>query len=177
MSATKKLTGIAVFAALAFVISFLEFPIFPQAGFLKLDFSLVIITLGAFVFGYIPAVCISGIKELLCFLIKSSSGGVGELSNFVLTVVFITLPCLLYRYKKGIWFVILYFFLASILQTAAALPMNRFVNFPLYMGSGAKAVFDGVWQFIIYFNLIKTFCVSILTILFYKRLKNVIMKI
>ena len=44
---TKKLVGTAVFAALSFVVSFLEFPIFPATGFLKLDFSAVFTTLAS----------------------------------------------------------------------------------------------------------------------------------
>lgn len=58
-----------------------------------------------------------------------------------------------------------------------ALLINRYVNFPLYMGGGAKSAFNALWQVIVYFNLIKTLSISLITILFYKRLKNVIIKI
>ena len=40
-SMTKVLAGSAIFAALAYLVSFLEFPVFPAAPFLKLDFSAV----------------------------------------------------------------------------------------------------------------------------------------
>ena len=39
ITTTKRIVGTACFSALAFVISFIEFPIFPAAGFLQLDFS------------------------------------------------------------------------------------------------------------------------------------------
>ena len=42
-SVTKQIVGTALFSALAFVISLLEFPIFPSASFLQLDFSMVFI--------------------------------------------------------------------------------------------------------------------------------------
>ena len=48
---TKRLVGTALFAALAYLISFFEFPIFPAAPFLKLDFSAVFVALAAFIFG------------------------------------------------------------------------------------------------------------------------------
>ena len=79
---TKNIAGMAVFVALAYVISYLEFPIFPAVPFLKLDFSNVFIMLGGFMYGPVPAVLIGLAKECLCFLSKSSTFGVGEIANF-----------------------------------------------------------------------------------------------
>ena len=54
-SRTKVLAGSAIFAALAYLVSYLEIPIFPAAPFLKLDFSAVFTLLGSFMFG--PVSC------------------------------------------------------------------------------------------------------------------------
>ena len=69
VSKTKKLAGTGIFAALAFVVSFLEFSVFPGTGasFLKLDFSLVLVLLAGFIFGPVSGVTTAAIKELLRF--------------------------------------------------------------------------------------------------------------
>ena len=172
MTITKKITGSAIFAALAFCASFFEFPIFPAVPFLKLDFSLAIITLAAFIYGFFPAVLASLVKELLCFA-KSSSGGIGELGNFVLSVVFLAIPCVCYVKKKGLGFVILYFASSCILYTACALLFNRYALFPLY---GLKNLFFSVWPYILGFNLIKTTLISIIVICLYKKVKEIVLK-
>lgn len=174
---TKKLVGTAVFAALSFVVSFLEFPIFPATGFLKLDFSAVFTTLAGFIFGPVSGVAVCAIKELICFFTKSSTGGVGEIANFIVTTGYILIPTVVYKYRKGIKTVILTLLAGCIVQVGLALLANRFVNFPLFMGDSAKAVFDSVWYYVLLFNLIKTVSISILTILLYKRVSHLIKSI
>ena len=176
INTTKKIVGVALFSALAYIISFLEFPIFPAAGFLKLDFSLVFILLAGFIFGPVFGISASAIKELLCFATKSSSGGVGELANFLITLGLILIPTIVYRYKKGLPTVIITLLIGCLVQTAVALLCNRFINFPLYMGDMAKDMFYKLWYYILFFNLIKSVAVSIITIILYKRVSYLIKK-
>ncbi len=177
VSLTKRLVGTAVFAALSYVVSYLEFPIFPATPFLKLDFSAVFILLAGFTFGVEYGAITCGVKELICFLTKSSTGGVGEIANFLVITCFIFLPCLLYRYRKGIKTVIFSLIVACLIQVAVSLLVNRFINFPLYMGEGAKQVFQSVWHFIMFFNLIKAVSISALTIVLYKKISKFIKSI
>lgn len=177
VSVTKKLAGTGVFAALAFVVSFLEFPIFPAASFLKLDFSLVFVLLAGFIFGPVSGIGVSAVKELLRFVMGSSTGGVGEVANFIVTLAFIVVPTVIYRYKKGFSTVIITLIIGCVLEIAAALIANRFINFPLYMGDKAAEVFASLWQFVLLFNLIKTLAVSLVTIMLYKKVSALIKKI
>lgn len=177
ISTTKKLAGTGVFAALAFVVSLLEFPIFPAASFLKLDFSLVFVLLAGFIFGPVSGIGVSAVKELLRFVMGSSTGGVGEVANFIVTLAFIVVPTVIYRYKKGFSTVIITLIIGCVLEIAAALIANRFINFPLYMGDKAAEVFASLWQFVLLFNLIKTLAVSLVTILLYKKVSALIKKI
>lgn len=177
ISTTKKLAGTGVFAALAFVVSLLEFPIFPAASFLKLDFSLVFVLLAGFIFGPVSGIGVSAVKELLRFVMGSSTGGVGEVANFIVTLAFIVVPTVIYRYKKGFSTVIITLIIGCVLETAAALIANRFINFPLYMGDKAAEVFASLWQFVLLFNLIKTLAVSFVTIMLYKKVSALIKKI
>ena len=177
ISTTKKLAGTGVFAALAFVVSLLEFPLFPAASFLKLDFSLVFVLLAGFIFGPVSGIGVSAVKELLRFVMGSSTGGVGEVANFIVTLAFIVVPTVIYRYKKGFSTVIITLIIGCVLETAAALIANRFINFPLYMGDKAAEVFASLWQFVLLFNLIKTLAVSLVTIMLYKKVSALIKKI
>ncbi|MBO7149434.1 MAG: ECF transporter S component [Clostridia bacterium] len=177
VSNTKKLVGTAVFSALAYVVSMLEFPIFPATPFLKLDFSAVFLMLAGFIFGAVYGISACAVKELVCFITKSSTGGVGELANFIVIGAYILIPTLIYRYRKGIKVVVITLIVACIVQVALSLLANRFITFPLYMGEGAKPFFDSVWQFVALFNLIKSVAVSIITILLYKRLSKFIKSI
>lgn len=165
----KRMAVIAVFSALAFVVSLFDFPIFPATPFLKLDFGNVFILLVSFLLGPIEGVISCVVKETLR-IIGSSSGGVGEIANMITTCAYILLPSVVYHYKKGIKTVAVCLFIACFLGTGAALLTNRFITFPLYMGAGAAAVFEEVFLFIVLFNLIKTASVSVLTLLLYKRL-------
>ena len=167
----KRMALMAVFVALSFCVSLLDFPIFPATPFLKLDFGNTFILLIAFLLGPVEGVIVCVLKEVIR-IPTGSTGGVGELANIFATSAYILLPSIMYRYKKGLKFVIPSLAVACFLGTGMALLTNRFINFPLYMGAGAAAFFAESFFFIVAFNLIKTVAISILTLLLYKRLSN-----
>ena len=166
-----------MFATIAFIVSFIEFPIFPAAGFLKLDFSGVFLLLSGFIYGPIAGVLACVVKELLRFVAGSSTGGVGEIANFIINFGFIFVPTLVYKFKKGLPVVILTLVCGCVIQTGLALIVNRFINFPLYMGVGASQAFNQLWVYVALFNLIKSVSVSLLTIILYKRISGFIKSI
>ena len=164
----SRIAKLALLTALAYVVTFLEFPIFPAAPFLQLDFSNVFVLLGGFLYGPLAAVIISLLKECLS-LLDSGTNFVGEIANFFINFAFYIVPTVVYRYKKGLKWVIPMLVIGTILQVAASLPVNRYINFPLFMGDGAASSFAALWWYIILFNLIKGAAVSLVTILLYKR--------
>ena len=166
----KTLAKTAIFSALAFIVSYLEFPIFPQAPFFKLDFSNVFVLIGGFSLGPAYGALILFVKELLC-LIKTSTY-VGQIANFLMGISFVLLPTILYKYKKGLKLVITSLVIATIIQTLVATLVNRFINFPLY-GLTVDVFYSLLW-IIIAFNLIKGVAVSIVAVLLYKRIKKVL---
>ena len=172
----KRLALMAVFIALSYTVSFLEIPL-PLFGaeFLKLDFGNVFILLIGFLLGPIEGIMVCAVKESLRILV-STSGGIGELANMLMTSSYILLPSVVYHFRKGIKTVAWTLAVACVIGTATALFANRFINFPLYMGDGAKSVFKEVFWFIVAFNIIKTVSISVLTLLLYKRLSNFLKK-
>ena len=172
---TRMLAGTAIFAALSYGVSFLEFSVFPASmvAFLKLDFSNVFIMLAGFMYGPISALFVGIIKELLC-LIGTSTFGVGQIANMAVILVYVIPPSIIYMWKKGIKWVIISLLIACVLQIITALLVNKFITFPLY---GMAEFFDGVVWLILAFNAIKSVSVSIITVLLYKRVGYVFEKI
>ena len=176
---TKKIAGMAIFTALAFICYCIipEIPIFPgtPADFLKLDFSNVFIMLAGFMYGPIPAFIITIVKEAL-HLPFGTTMGVGELANVIMTTSYVIFPSLIYKSKKGIRTVILSLVVACVLQIGFSLLVNRFINFPFFiwlykMPISAPEFFASLWWYVLLFNVIKSVSISVVTLVVYKRVK------
>ena len=174
---TGKIVGTALFSALSFVVSLLEFPVFPAASFLKLDFSAVFVLLGGFMYGPVAGLIVCAVKELIRFIMGSSTGGVGEIANFIAITCLMIVPTVVYRFRKGLPVVIITLIVGVLTMTAAATVCNRFIMFPLYMGESAANAFASLWYYIVLFNLIKGAAVSVVVLLLYKRLSALFKKI
>ncbi len=171
----RKIALTAMFTAVAFGLSYLEFPIFPAASFLKLDFSFSVQLIGAYMLGPALGGIMITVVQLLR-LLTTSSGGVGELANLIAAACFVVIPSVIYAFKKGLPTVFLSLAAGTLCLIGASLLSNRFLTFPLYMGEGAAENFAKFFWFIVLFNLIKGVSNSIITLLLYKRLKKLFHK-
>ncbi|MDD7166186.1 MAG: ECF transporter S component [Clostridia bacterium] len=171
----KKLALIAAFTALAFGASFLDFPVFPAAPFLKLDFSFAIMLIAAYMLG-----ALSGEMTVIIFTLfrlpLSQTGMIGELANFIMAQFFVVIPSLIYERKRKFSVVTITLTAATLIISAVSLFINRYLLFPFYMQGGAAAFFADVWYLIVLFNLIKGASNAVITMLLYKRLKKILHK-
>ncbi len=171
-----RLAYMALFTALAYVVTFLEFPIFPATPFLKLDFSNVFFLIEGFIFGPVEAIVSIGVKECLS-LIDSQTAGVGELANFLMSTAFILVPAIGYRFLKGRKWVSLFLVFACFVQIGVSVLVNRFINYPFFgalFGFDGKEMFADTYEFVLLFNLIKSVSISVLVFLIYKPLSKFI---
>ena len=169
----KRIALMGIFVALSFCVSLLSFSLFPSSPvfFLELDFGNVFILLISFLLGPIEGVIVCVLKETIR-IFAGSTGGVGELANMLMTSAYILLPSIVYQYKKGMKSVAISLIFACVTGTVAALLVNRFITFPIFLGEAGVQVFmEGFWL-IVAFNLIKTASIGALTFLLYKRLSN-----
>ncbi|MBR5192568.1 MAG: ECF transporter S component [Clostridia bacterium] len=182
---TKNIAGMAVFTALSFVTYLLEIPIFAStpASFLKLDFSNVFVMLAGFMYGPIPAIIITVVKEVIHIFV-GTTGGVGELANIIMTASYVLLPSIVYYYRKGIKGVLITLLIACVIQTGISLLVNKFINFPFFTGSvpfvvteTSNNLFATLWTYILLFNVIKSVAISVVTIILYKRVSYIFKKI
>lgn len=182
MNTSSKLNQtvkIAVLAAIAGVLMFLEFPIIPAFPWLKLDFSELPVLMGAFAFGPVAGVVIEAIKILIKFFVQGSiTGGVGELANFVMGISFILPASLIYKYKKSKFTAISGMLVGTIITNIVAIIANLYVLLPLYgMKMTGSAAMKYVVAGLIPLNTIKYVSVSVITFLLYKRLSVAIFKV
>lgn len=96
---TEKMAGIAIFSALAFVVSLVvRFPV----QFLTFDAKDAVITIAAFVYGPLSAVIISFLAALIEMITISTTGWYGFLMNFASSAVFSLTASLIYTKKRNL---------------------------------------------------------------------------
>lgn len=178
------MTITGLLSAIAFVLMFLEFSVPLMPGFIKMDFSDLPALIGTFAVGPVGGVIIALIKNLL-HLTVTSTGGVGELSNFILNVAFILPAGLLYRWKKTKASACGGAVLGAIFMAVISVASNYFVVYPVYYNfmpeetilAAYQVIFPGVHsilQSLIVFNMpftfIKALISVVITFLIYSRL-------
>ncbi|MBQ9607595.1 MAG: ECF transporter S component [Lachnospiraceae bacterium] len=185
----RKLTGTAMLSAVAYILMFLEFPIpFLIPSFIKMDFSELPALMASFAYGPASGVIVCLIKNLL-HLMNTQTGGVGELSNFMLGAAFVLIAGLIYKKihtKKGA--------LTGSVAGAAfmgiiSLFTNYYIVYPIYTNFmpmeaiiGAYQLIvpsvEDLWDCLLIFNLpftiFKGLCSVLITMLIYKPLRNIL---
>lgn len=182
------LTTMAILSAIAAILFLpvFEIMVFPAVPFYKLDFSNLPVLLGAFAMGPVQGVIILGLKALLG-LLHTTSGGVGELADFIVGAAMVVPAGLIYRMRKTRTGALIGMLAGTICAIGAAILANYFIMFPAFgiteealVGMGSK-MFAGVtstWTFVFYitalFNLIKFAAISVVGYLIYKPLSPIL---
>lgn len=168
---------------------FIQVPIPIAPPFMKLDLADVPSLIGGFALGPWYGVMIQFIKNLLN-LSKTMTGGVGELSNFIVGSTFVLVSSLIYRNNKTKKNSILSLILGVLAMSAVATISNAFVVFPLYgkamnmdlsafaAQAGKNSLVKNYFTLMIFsiapFNIIKGAVASIVTELIYKRISPIL---
>lgn len=190
---TTKLAVTAMLTAIAVVLQYIEFSIPIVPSFLKLDFSDLPELIGTFVLGPWWAVLICFLKNLI-HVPFGTSGGVGELSNFLLGASFVIVAGLIYQHKKTRKTALLACLLGTLTMAAVSFPINYFIVYPAYATMWFGGTLDpviGIYKtilpaadtiekslliFNVPFTFVKGLVVSLITMLIYKPLSNLIVK-
>ncbi len=145
---TRRLTGTAMLAALASVLMFINFvpPLMP--AFIKMDFSEMPALLATFAYGPAYGVAVSLIKNLVN-LLTTSTGGVGELSNFILSITFIIPAGLIYKHNKNKKGAMLAALVGGVLMAVMSVPSNYFIVYPIYTAFMPMEAILGMYQAIL----------------------------
>lgn len=196
VSAVRKLTIMALFAALAIIINLFSFPIPVIApGFYKMDFSEIPVLICGFLFGPVAGAMVEFIKILLNLLINGTGTMfVGEFANFVVGCSLVVPASIIYmiaRTKRG---ALVGMISGTAIMVAAGCMLNAWLLLPWYAenffaakggmdaivgaGTDVHSVVNNVFTFVVLivapFNLIKGVVVSAVTFIVYKKLGKVL---
>lgn len=178
----------AVLGAVSAVLMMLSFSVPFMPSFIKMDFSEMPALVAAFSMGPLSGVLVCLIKNLIN-VTMTTTGGVGELSNFVLGVCLVLPAGLIYRYRKNRLFALIGALVGSLVMALVSLPSNYFVMYPIYskflpidkIVGMYQAIFpgvDGLLSCLLLFNVPYTFLKgaidTLLTFLIYKHISPLI---
>lgn len=184
----RKMTVTAILAAAAAVLQLLEFSIPIIPSFIKLDFSELPALIASFSFGPLSGVAVCLIKNLIK-LSTTMTGGIGELSNFILGCMFVIPAGLIYKHKKTRTGAILGASLGAAAMAIISVFSNYYIVYPIYSTimpaetiiAAYNAILSSVtnlWQALLIFNMPFTFfkgiCSVLITLVIYKPLSPIL---
>lgn len=173
---------VSLLSVIALILMFLEIgvPVFP--GFLKIDLSDLPAMIAGFAFGPLAGILVELLKNML-HLLRTTSGGVGELANFLVGSAFVAPAAFIYlknKTKKG---AILGLIVGTIGMVVMGVLANKFIILPFYakimplqaiidMSAMANPSITDMNSLILLaiapFNFLKGVIVSVVTVLIYK---------
>lgn len=184
----RKMTATAMLAAVSTVLMFFSFNVPLMPSFIKMDLSELPALIAAFTFGPVSGITVCLVKNLVNVFF-TTTGGVGEISNFLLGVAFVAPAGYIYqirRTKKGAM-------IASVIGSAAMAIISVFSNYyivyPVYtnflpmeaimgMYRAINPSVETLWDALIWFNMPFTFIKGmisvVVTMLIYKPIAPVL---
>ena len=184
----RKITLTAMFGAISAILMMFSFNIPLVPSFIKMDLSELPALIGAFSMGPVSGVMVCLIKNLINVFF-TTTGGVGELCNFILGATFVLPAGLIYKYKKNKKMAVIGALVGALVMALASLPINYFITYPMYtkflpldviigMYQAIMPGVDGLFNCLLIFNVPFTFVKGLLsviiTLLVYKRLSPII---
>lgn len=147
---TRRVAVSALFVALSIVTSFIEFPIFPAAPFLKYDPSGIFCLLAALLYG--PAT--GAVVVSLPWVFRLFTNPAGAVMSLIMGLCGVLAGSIIYRRKETNAALVIGLVVAVVASSAAACVMNLIVT-PLYTGVTVEAVAGMILPIILPFNILK----------------------
>ena len=184
----RKMTMTAMLAAVATVLMFFSFSVPLMPSFIKLDFSELPALIAAFAFGPVSGATVCLVKNLVNVLF-TTTGGVGELSNFVLGASFVFAAGLVYKYKKNRIGALAGSLIGAAVMAVIGVFSNYYVVYPVYTAFMPMETILGMyrtinpnvetlWDALIWFNMpftfIKGMCSTAMAFVIYKPLSPIL---
>lgn len=190
-SKVRQLTVTAMMGAMAAVLMFFDFsvPMF-MPGFIKFDISELPALISSFAIGPLSGAGVCLLKNLIILLCKgTTTGGVGELSNFILGCAFVVPAGFIYKSKKTRTRAIIgaasgaaimavfgifsnYFFIYPIYTKF--MPMEAIINAYQKLNPNVETLLDALIWFNLPFTFIKGMCSTVITVAIYKYISPIL---
>ncbi len=160
----KKLVGMAVFAALAYGVTFVfRIPV----SFLTFDAKDAVLAIAAFIYGPLAGIIMAFIPAFIELVTISGTGFYGFLMNFISSAAFAFTASIIYKYFRTLNGAVMGIFISIAATTALMMPLNILIT-PLYTGASVSAVIDMIPTLLLPFNFAKSLMNGAFTMLLYK---------
>lgn len=187
---TIKITQIAIFTAIATVVSLIDFPLPFFPSFYKLNLSDAVVLIGGFSLGALEGVIIVFLRMILSFLLKGTSTFfIGDFANCILSIFFVLPSFIIYKKNRtlkgaivgmavGIFSLLFfsailnYFVLITLYLMVLMIPVKNLLSI-----FHVNSLFEFILFFVLPFNLLKGVVCSLIALITYKRLSKFINKI
>lgn len=182
----KHLVHVALFSAVGFLLMFIEMSVPIVPSFLKFDISELPALLISFIYGPVSGVAVCLLKNVLHLTI-TTTGGVGEFSNFLLGAVFCIVAGYIYKYKRTRMGAIVGMLVGAAVMGGICYFTNLYIMYPFYYNMIPKEAIlgmcrailpqvDSIERSLLIFNVPFTFAkgviCSLITFLAYKKMKK-----
>ena len=144
----RYLTVTAMLSAVAYILMFLDFSVPFMPEFIKMDLSELPALIGSFAMGPLCGVVVCLIKNVLHLFI-TTTGGVGELSNFILGVAFVLPAGLIYKHKKNRKSALIGSLAGAAFMGIFSIISNYFLVYPVYYNFMPEEVILAAYQAIL----------------------------
>lgn len=161
---------------------FVSFGVPFMPSFLKLDFSEVPALIAAYSLGPVSGIIVCLIKNLIN-MTASTTGCIGELSNFLLGCMFVVPAGLIYKYKRNRIGALIGAVVGAVIMGLGSLITNYYIVYPVYynflpyeailgMYQALYPKVNDLWDCLLVFNLpftvMKGLLCAVITFLIYK---------
>ena len=136
----RELTVTAMLCAVATILMFLDFSL-PMVipSFVKMDVSELPALLASFSLGPVYGIAVCLVKNILNVIFHGSTGGIGELCNFLIGASFVGTAGLIYRFHKTRKGAVIAAQVGAVVMAVVSVPVNYFLSYPVY-----AAMFGGI---------------------------------
>ena len=184
----RRMTVTAMLSAVATVLMFFSFNVPLMPSFIKLDFSELPALIAAFGFGPLSGATVCLVKNLVNLLF-TTTGGVGELSNFVLGASFVVPAGLVYKLHRTRIGALIGSVIGALAMAVIGVFSNYYVVYPVYtafmpmevilnMYRAINSRVETLWDALLWFNMpftfIKGMCSVAMAFAIYKPLSPVL---
>lgn len=190
---TRRMVMTAILSALSSVLMFFSFNVPLMPSFIKMDLSELPALIAAFSMGPVYGAVVCLVKNLVN-VFTTTTGGVGELSNFMLGVFFVVPAGIIYKLRPKFSGTVIGSIVGAAMMAILSVFSNYFVVYPIYAKAflpieGIISIYQdlipfmkpyikNLWDCLLLFNMpftfIKGMVSAVITIAVYKKLTPLI---
>lgn len=168
---TRQLVTMALMCAIGVLLSFIEFPLLPGVPWLKYDASIMPAMVSGFAYGPAAGLAVGIIGAIIHGIMLGDFSG--AVMNIIVIIFYILPAALIYKKEHKFRGAIVALVIGSVFATIGAILGNLIIT-PAWLGVPINAVIDMIIPILTPFNLLKALLNSVLTIIVYKSISNLI---